>query len=62
MTRKMSELCLAWAKPQETGVEARSRCDVQNGSDTSKDENNIISYGPSSNIMNRRHFLNYSTN
>ena len=26
---KDSELCLARAKPQETGVEARSRCDVQ---------------------------------
>lgn len=26
---KDSELCLARAKPQETGVEVRSRCDVQ---------------------------------
>jgi len=26
---KDSELCLARVKPQETGVEARSRCDVQ---------------------------------
>jgi len=26
---KDSELCLTRVKPQETGVEARSRCDVQ---------------------------------
>jgi len=26
---KDSELCLARTKPQETGVEVRSRCDVQ---------------------------------